>query len=388
MDAVWVCAILLSMIKNENMGNHARLTPSRVEIDAAALAGNVRRLKAHIGHQVGLMAVVKAKAYGHGAATVSRIALRNGADCLAVANMAEAIELRAAGITAPILTLSHIPAFAIPQAIQQDIRVSLFDVGLARQYEAAAGAVSGRLKIHIKIDSGMGRLGLLPAEIPSLLRCLQSTRRLETEGIYTHFARADEDPAYTAKQLTAFNTALASMQAGGFRFRYIHAANSAAVIASRDSYFNLVRPGLLLYGLQPTRQLRLAGLRPAMSWKTTVAQVKTLPAGATVGYGGWRTRRQETIAILPVGYANGLRRSPPTWREVLIRGKRAPLIGQVSMEKTTVSVSHIADARAGDEAVLMGRQGGEEISADEIADWLGTVNYEIVTALAPRVPRV
>lgn len=370
------------------MGNHAKLTPSRIEIDAAALAGNVRRLKAHIGSHVGLMAVVKANAYGHGAVTVARAALANGADCLAVANMAEALELRRAGIAAPILILSYMPTVAVSQAIQQDIRVSLFDLEQARPMQEAAQKAGGQLKIHIKIDSGMGRLGLLPEETPALRRRLPSMPQLEIEGIYTHFARADEDPAYTAAQLTAFKAALASLQAGGLRFKYIHAANSAAVIASPDSYFNLVRPGLLLYGLQPTRQLRLAGLRPVMSWKTAIAQVKTLPAGAAVGYGGHRTRQQETIAVLPVGYADGLRRLPPTWRQALVHGKRAPLIGQVSMEKTTIKVSHIPNVRAGDEAVLMGRQGGEEISADEIADWLGTVHYEIVAAIAPRAPRV
>ena len=367
----------------------ASLTPSRIEIDAQALAGNVRLLKAHIGDQVSLMAVVKANAYGHGAVAVSRTALANGADWLAVANMAEALELRASDIAAPILILNGIPAFAVEQAIQQGIRVSLFDLEQARPMQEAAQKAGGKLKVHIKVDSGMGRLGALAGDALDLLRRLQSMDRLEIEGIYTHFARADEDPAYTARQLAVFKAALASMRAGGFRFRCIHAANSAAVIASRDSYFNLVRPGLLLYGLQPTGQMRLAGLRPVMSWKTTVAQVKTLPAGASVGYGGdYRTRRQETIAVLPVGYADGLRRSPQTWRQALIRGKRAPLIGRVSMEKTTVNVSHIPNARAGDEVVLMGRQGGQEISADEIADWLGTLHYELVTSIAPRAPRI
>ena len=378
-----------------NMENYSELAPlsslapSRVEIDAAALAGNVRLLKAHIGRHVGMMAVVKANAYGHGAVTVSRAALCNGASCLAVANMAEAIELRDAGITAPILVLSYIPAFAIPQAIQQDIRVSLFDLELARQYEDAARGVYGRLKIHIKVDSGMGRLGVLPGGALALFRCLQSMDRLETEGIYTHFSRADEDPEYTAEQLAAFKAVLASMQAGGFRFRYIHAANSAAVITSRDAYFNLVRPGLLLYGLKPSRQLEfLAGLRPVMSWKTVAVQVKTLPANSNIGYGSsYRTRGQETIAILPVGYADGLRRSPQTWREVLVRGRRAPLAGRVSMEKTAINVTHIPDVRAGDEVVLMGRQGDEEISADEIADWLGTVHYEVAATILSRVPR-
>ncbi len=367
----------------------AALSPSRVEIDAAALASNVRLLKAYVGCQVGMMAVVKANAYGHGAVTVARIALRNGAACLAVANMTEAIELRAAGMAAPILVLSYIPVSAIPQAIQGDISVSVFDLELARRYEAAARDVKGRLKIHIKVDSGMGRLGALPADALRLFRYLQSVNQFDIEGIYTHFSLAGEDPKYTAKQLATFKTALGAMQAGGFSFRYIHAANSAATVASRAACFNLVRPGLLLYGLNPSRQLKLAGLRPVMSWKTVIIQVKTLPANSNVGYGNsYRTCGEETIAVLPVGYADGLRRSPQTWREVLIRGKRAPLVGRVSMEKTTLDVTHIPDVSAGDEVVLMGRQGDEEISADEIADWLGTINYELVATILPRVPRL
>ncbi len=368
----------------------AALLPSRIEIDAAALASNVRLLKTYVGCQVGMMAVVKANAYGHGAVTVSRIALRSGAACLAVANMTEAIELRAAGMAAPILVLSYIPAAAIPQAIQWDISVSVFDLELARRYEDAARDVKGRLKIHIKVDSGMGRLGVLPADALCLFRYLQSVSQFDIEGVYTHFSLADKDPKYTAKQLATFKTALAAMQAGGFSFRYIHAANSAATLASRAACFNLIRPGLLLYGLNPSRHLKvLAGLRPLMSWKTGIIQVKTLPANSNVGYGNsYRTCGVETIAVLPVGYADGLRRSPQTWREVLVRGKRAPLVGRVSMEKTTIDVTHIPDVSVGDEVVLMGRQGDEEISADEIADWLGTINYELVTTILPRVPRL
>lgn len=336
-----------------------------------------------------MMAVVKANAYGHGAVTVARVALRNGAACLAVANMTEALELREAGITAPILVLSYIPAFAIPQAIQRDISAALFDQELARRYEAAARGVKGRLKIHIKVDSGMGRLGMLPKNAQNLSRCLQSMKRLKMEGIYTHFSCAGEDAEYTAAQLATFKAVLASMQTAGFSFKYIHAANSAAVIAGRGACFNLVRPGLLLYGLKPSRQPDvLAGLRPVMSWKTVVAQVKTLPANSNIGYGGsYRTSGEETIAVLPVGYADGLRRSPQTWREVLVRGKRAPLVGRVSMEKTTINVTHIPNASAGDEVALMGKQGDEEIGADEIASWLGTVSYELVATILPRAPR-
>ena len=366
------------------------LRPSRVEIDLDALADNVRLLKAHAGEPVGLMAVVKANAYGHGAVTVSRIALSNGAAWLAVANIAEALELRAADIAAPMLVLNGIPAFAIPRAIQQDIRVSVFDIKQAQGYQAAARNVDGKLKAHIKVDSGMGRLGVLPRHALALFHRLQAMPRLDIEGIYTHFARAEDDPDYSAKQLVTFKGVLDSIQAGGFRFKHIHAANSAALITRRDACFNLVRPGILLYGLQPEGKLdALPGLRPAMSWKTAIAQVKTLPANSSVGYGdAYYTKGRETIAVLPVGYADGLRRSPQTWREALIHGRRAPLAGRVSMEKTTVNVTHIPDVRAGDEAVLMGRQGDEEISADEIAGWLNTNNYELVTTILPRVPRL
>ena len=236
----------------------------------------------------------------------------------------------------------------------------------------------------------MGRLGILPEDLPELLRQLPVLDGLAVDGIYTHLSVADEDESYTARQLRTFQSALHAARRAGCRFRYVHAANSAAIISCGAGGFNTVRPGLLLYGLRPTASSdKIPGLRPAMSWKTIVAQVKRLPADSPVGYGNsYRTRGEETIAVLPVGYADGLRRSPQTWREVLIRGMRAPLVGRVSMEKTAVNVSHIAGVRAGDEVVLLGKQGDDEISADEIADWLGTINYEVVTTLSARVPRV
>jgi len=364
------------------------IVPSRVEIDTEALANNVKLIKQHIGDSVELMAVVKANAYGHGAVTVARTALLNGATFLAVANMAEAMELRDAGITTPILILSYVPTFAVRQAIQQDIRVVLFDLELAHQYDRVARDIEGKLKVHIKVDTGMGRLGVLPNETVSLFRHLHAMQNIEIEGIFTHFSVADEDPDYTAEQVATFKDILAPLKATGFSFKYIHASNSAGMIGSKENHFNIVRPGVVLYGLQPSNTVQLKGLQPVMGWKTVVAQVKTLAPNSTVGYGNtYRTRKEETIAILPVGYADGLRRSPATWREVLIRGKRAPLIGRVSMEKTTVNVTNIRDVSVGDEVVLLGKQGDDEITADEIARWLGTINYEVVTSILPRIPR-
>ena len=362
---------------------------SCVEIDLAALASNVRWIKARVGGRVALMAVIKANAYGHGAPAVARTALQNGANLLAVANLAEAIELREAGIDAPILVLSYMPVGAIRDAIEYHVGISVYDSALAEQCISAASRANEKLKVHIKVDTGMGRLGVSPHAAHTVCRQLRDAVGIRLEGIYTHFATADEDPLYMREQLTTFNRVLAQLCTGGVQFDYIHAANSAAVLNCRDSYFNVVRPGILLYGLEPMPQGESANyLQPVMSWKTQVAQVKSLPPDSPVGYGNaYRTRGAETIAILPVGYADGLRRSPDTWREVLIHGQRAPLVGRVSMEKITVNVSHIPDVKIGDEVVLLGQQGEENISADEIAGWIGSNNYEVVTSIAPRMPR-
>ena len=363
--------------------------PSRVTVDLGALASNIRWVKARVGGDVALMAVLKANAYGHGAAAVARVALQNGADLLAVANMAEALELREDHIGAPILILSYVPEEAIPTAIAHDLRITVFDETCAGRCISAAVNGGDTLKVHVKVDTGMGRLGILPQAMRALCRQLQDAPGIRLEGVYTHFATADDDPAYMREQLTTFNRVQSQLRSVGIRFRYTHAANSAALLNGGDSTFNVVRPGVLLYGLEPMPQSGFAQqIRPVMSWTTQIAQVKTLPPGSAVGYGNaYRTRGWETIAVAPVGYADGLRRTPYTWREVLIHGRRAPLVGRVSMEKITINVSHIPAAAVGDEVVLMGRQGDDCISADEIATWIRSNNYEVVTSIAPRVPR-
>ncbi len=359
------------------------------EIDLDALARNVRALKATVGDDVALMAVVKSDAYGHGAVQTARVALANGASYLAVANILEALELRDAGITAPILVLSYLPVSAARLAIAQNITATVYDVDQAQQYNRAARASGGKLRVHVKIDTGMGRLGLLHANALNAFRTLNSMRHLDIEGVYTHFATADEDAQFAQHQLGNFKQLVRLLRAGGFEIRYYHAANSPATLLDPEMHFNLVRTGIAMYGLEASRLVKMpAGIQPVMSWKTTVLQVKQLPAGHAVGYGRtYITRSAETIAVLPVGYADGLRRSPYTWKEVLIRGQRAPVIGRVSMEKCTVNVSHIADVSAGDEVVLLGRQGYDRITAEEVALWLGTINYEVTTTIQPRQAR-
>ncbi len=376
-------------IAERRVNGRAAAFPSCVTIDLGALAFNIRWIKAKVGGDVALMAVLKADAYGHGATELARAALQNGADLLAVANMAEALELREAHIDAPILLLSYVPAEDIPTAIEHDLRITVFDDACAARCISATVHGGGTLKIHVKVDTGMGRMGVLPQAMHALCRQLQDAPGITLEGLYTHFATADDDPAYMREQLNIFNRVQSELRGEGIGFKYIHAANSAALLNGGDSYFNVVRPGVLLYGLEPMARSGFADqIRPVMSWKTQIAQVKTLPPDSMVGYGNaYRTRGWETIAVAPVGYADGLRRTPYSWREVLIHGRRAPLVGRVSMEKITINVSHIPGVAVGDEVVLMGRQGDDCISADEIAAWLHSNNYEVVTSIAPRVPR-
>ncbi len=367
-----------------------RYRPTWVEIDTAALASNVCALKQIAGDQVTLMIAVKANAYGHGAVTASRIALANGAEYLAVANMDEALDLRSHDISAPILVLSYIPPEGIRQAVLHDLTLSLYDIELAAVYNQIAGEHQRQLRVHVKFDTGMGRLGVLPHEVERLLAALSQCSNLNVEGLYTHFSAADEDPVHTTAQARTFEAVVQHLRAADMDFRYIHAANSAATLSAPGYHFNMVRCGIATYGLNPSDQVRVPSqLRPVMQWKTVVAQVKTLPAGHAVGYGNtYHTHTDERIAVLPIGYGDGFRRAPHHWTEVLVRGKRAPVIGRVSMEKTTIQVSHIPDVAIGDEVVLMGTQNGETISADDIAQALGTSNYEVVCNVLPRVPRI
>ena len=371
------------------MTNPIPSAPSEVHIDLDALAHNLRLIRQLAGESTDIMAVVKANAYGHGAVSVSRVALREGAAWLAVANLAEALQLRQAGIDAPILVMGYVADADLPLAIDHAIHLSLFDLRQVSVYHAAASTCNRPLKAHLKIDSGMGRLGILPHQVPELLRQLRQCGGVAITGAFTHFAAAEDNHAFTRQQTETFESVLSQLRRGGLKIDCIHAANSSALLNFPRARFNLVRAGILLYGLMPSDALpNQPDLRPVMAWKTTVAQVKSLPPDSPVGYGlTYRTRGYETIALLPVGYADGLRRTPTTWREVLLHGKRAPVIGTINMEKTAINVSHIPDVAVGDEVALLGEQGDDAITADEIARWLGSVNYEVVTTILPRSPR-
>ncbi len=368
--------------------------PTWLEIDLGAIGGNVRAIADLVGPHVAVMATLKADAYGHGAIKVAHTALRNGATWLGVATLSEAIPLHAAGIHTPILVFGYLPAWQARDALQHDVRVTVYELDTPRALSRAAAALSRTARLHVKVDTGMGRLGLRaedPAAIVAFIRELHALPQIVVEGIYTHFATADErDQTYARRQLERFHAVLAALDAAGLRPPIVHAANSAATLALPESHFDLVRPGIALYGLQPSDDVPLPlGFRPGLSFKTQIAQVKEVPAGEGISYGiTYITDAPERIATLPVGYADGFRRAPANWGEVLIRGRRAPIRGRVCMDQTMVSVQHIPDARAGDEVVLIGTQGNDRITAEEVAARLGTNNYEVVSALLARVPRI
>lgn len=365
--------------------------PTWVEVDLEAVAGNVRAIAERVGPGVEVMAVLKADAYGHGAARIAHTALHNGASWLGVACLGEALELRRAGIGAPILALGYTPPWQAREAVLADAVTTLFSREVAQALSRAAVDVGRTARAHIKVDTGMGRLGLLPDEVAPFVREVVALPGLEVEGIFTHMAAADEDdPAYTLWQLERFEGVLAALRAEGLLPPRVHAANSAATLRFPQSHYTMVRVGLAIYGLNPSRHvLAPEGFSPALRFACQVAQVKELPADSYVSYGcTFRTERPSRIAVIPVGYADGFRRAPTHWGHVLVRGQRAPIVGRVCMDQTMIDVTDIPGVRPGDEVVLIGAQGADAITVDEVAERLGTINYEVVSEILARVPRV
>ena len=383
------------LVRQEEAYRHVHLAlpqrPTWIEVDLEAIAHNLRQVHRTIGEQTDVMVVLKADGYGHGAMRIARTVLNNGARMLGVACLSEAVALRRGGIEAPILVLGYTPAWQALEAVLEEITVTAFDLETLRALSRSAGEVGRTATVHIKVDTGMGRLGLLPEDVLPVLRKAIVLPNLVVEGIFTHFSVADaSDQAYTRAQLDRFTAVLRQAQESGIEIPVVHAANSAAILTMPEARFGLVRLGIALYGLAPSPETPLPdGFRPALSFKTRIAQVKALPPGSFVSYGNaYQTEGYERIAVIPVGYADGFRRAPRHWGEVLVRGQRAAIVGRVCMDQTMINVSHIPDARQGDQVVLIGQQGGAVITVDEVAQRLGTINYEVVSEILARVPRI
>lgn len=365
---------------------HKDLYSTWVEVDLEAIENNVKYVSQSTGVQV--MAVVKANAYGHGAVPVARAALRGGSTYLAVARIDEALELREAGLDCPIMLLGYTSPNRMEEAIANRITLTVWDNQQVEAVEISAIKARSKAYVHLKVDTGMSRLGAQPREVVSLARCLDGKADIIFEGLFTHFARSDEaDKTTTDIQEGCFLDVLKALDEHGLRPPLVHAANSAASLTRSSAYFDMVRLGIAMYGLVPSSECPLPeGFRPALTWKTILSHVKILPPKRGVSYGHeYTTRTNEYIGTIPLGYADGFRRIQGN--QVLINGKRVQVIGRICMDQIMVQLDNATEAKAGDEVVLIGNQKGEMITADEVAANWGTINYEVTCAIGARVPR-
>lgn len=359
--------------------------PKRVthlELDHAALLGNVAALRARVGPKTALCAVVKANAYGHGAVEVARVALAGGADRLAVATVSEAVELRRAGIDAPILILGYTAPEEADAIVACELTATVMSVEGAQALADAARKLGVSARVHVKVNTGMNRLGVRPADAPALVATLKGMRGLDVEGIFTHFHSADCDAKATREQLDAFLGVLGELERRGLRPRVAHAAASDALLSLPEAHLDMVRPGTALYGMVPGFGQKV------LSWKTRIAHVNELKAGETVSYGAtWTAPDARRVAVIPVGWADGLAAGANRFREVLIGGQRCPLVGSLTMDQAMVDITALPVAAVGDEVVLLGAQGAASITVEEAARWLGDVHPVVVTTnLRPRSP--
>jgi alanine racemase len=361
-----------------------RLRPTRLEVDLEAIRHNVRVLRPD---GVELMAVVKADAYGHGAVPVARAALDAGASWLGVALVEEGLQLRTDGIDAPILVFSEFPAGSEGAALGAGLRPVIYsEAGLRRLAEAAADPAS--VGVHVKIDTGMHRVGVWPPEDAVGFVRDVAAAGFVVEGLWTHFARSEEDAETTKRQLEWFMSSVDAVRALGHVPRIVHASNTGATILHPEAHLDLVRPGIGMYGIEPAPGVGSElGLRPALTWRTRVSSVRRLAAGERISYGHrYELPRDAWVATAPVGYADGYPRRAFIDAEVLVHGHRRPVAGVITMDQLMVDCGDLP-VEPGDDVVLLGHQGAEHITAEELAGWAGTIGYEIVTRIGPRVPR-
>lgn len=365
--------------------------PTRCLIDREALRWNFRQIRAKVGSRIKIVSMVKANGYGHGAALVAATLAEEGSDAFGVATLEEALELRRAGIRCPIIVLAGTYTEELDQYIEKNLIPVVHDLALLKRMEATLRDLGTTLPVHLKIDTGMGRIGLLATEIDAWVADVKRLKALKVEGVFSHFSHAESvEGDYTKNQLRLFQRTINRLRSEGVVPPLVHLANSAATISLPLAYFNMVRPGLMLYGLYPSSAMtRQITLRPVLSWETRILQLKKLPPGASISYGQtFITRRHSLIATLPVGYADGYPRLLSNRGEVLVRGQRAAIVGRVCMDLTMIDVTDIGGIDEEDVVVLLGRQGESEISADELAARSNTISYEILTSIGARVPRI
>lgn len=361
----------------------AALRPTRAEIDLDALSHNLKIIRRELDQQR-VYAVVKADAYGHGAVTIAKRLVAEGVDGFAVALVEEGIELREAGIDQQILILNGPYAGTHAEIIQYMLTPVIGDI---KDLRAIGHHAKGRpIAIHLKVDTGMSRLGLPLGQVSTFLEELSHIQVIRLEGLMTHLARADDHRKTTSKQLALFEKVTSLVRQQGYHPTVIHAANSPGTIRHPEAHFDAVRVGLALYGLKPA-PTRLS-LQPLMRWRSEVISLRQLPIGTGVGYNHtFVAQRPTLLAAIPIGYGDGLMRALSNQGSMLVRGKRCQIVGNISMDLTTIDVTDLLECRIGDEVVVLGEQGDDRITADDLAKWANTINYEIVTNISRRVPR-
>ena len=367
--------------------------PIWAEIDCDNLSHNYSLIRKAVGPDVKIMAVVKADAYGHGAVQAAKVLASAGADMFGVASVEEGRQLREAGIQDDILILGYSQPEWADRIVERGFIQTVYHLNLAAALDREAARLNKTCRVHVKIDTGMSRIGIMPEKAVHFIREVASMKNLELHGVFTHFACADVlDNNVSEEQLERFNELLAVMTEQGLDVPCVHASNSAAVLRYPNSHYDMVRPGILLYGLYPAPGMREAygeDFRPVMSIKTSIVEIKTVPSGTRVSYGGtFAAPRATRVATMPAGYADGFSRRLSNRGHVLVQGQRAPIIGTVCMDFMMADVTDIPHVNVNDEVVIVGRQGNEEITFDEVAAHIGTINYEVVSLIGKRVPRV
>jgi len=382
------------------MNQKPRTALSWVEISRGALRHNIRHFRSLVGPRRKLMAVVKANAYGHGLGEVSRVAIESGVDWLGVNSLEEGLALKEGGIEAPVLILGYVPLEGLEDAVAAGLRMVVYNVETVDRLAAAARKTGREARVHVKLETGTHRQGVSDRQLVPFVERIRKRPGLVLEGLTSHFANIEDTTNfdYPRRQLDIYKAAAAGLSKKGIDVPVKHMSCTAAAMLFPETYFNLVRVGIGLYGLWPSKETFLScrlrkrrplSLQPVLSWKARIAQVKTVPKGAFVGYGGThRTTRRTCLAVIPVGYYDGYGRSLSNASHVLIRGRRAGVVGRVAMDFITADVTDIPGVRLEDEVVLIGRSGREQITAPALAALAGTIAYEIMARINPELPRI
>lgn len=380
-------------VKTRNGISRTRYRPTWADVDLGAIEHNYAQVKRLVGKDVMLMVVVKANAYGHGTVEISQVLEKMGVTYLGVATTDEAVRLRDHGIKTPILILGSVLPEEVKVAKDRDITITLCSYEILDEIKRLAKYEEtpvSKVKVHVKVDTGMGRIGVWHEEALAFVKDIANEPSVALEGIYTHFSSAGRDEFFTNYQIESFERLLISIEKSWIKIPLRHAANSIATVDFKRSHLNLVRPGLIIYGMYPKHTFpKLIKLKPALSLKTNIVFIKDIPPGRSISYGRtFITQRHTRIATLPIGYADGYHRGLSNKAEVLVRGQYAPVVGKITMDQTMIDVGNIKGVKTGDEVVLIGKQGHHEIRIEKLARLAGTIAYDAVCAISNRVPRI